>query len=505
MLVCYHHTDLDGMSAAYCVHTYKPSQIEDSANNYFACNYESKFDKHTAADEVFIVDISISEKTYPMFIEAVKNARTVTWIDHHATSEEVISNHYDELQGMKNLTYFVNGGGCGALLAYCYLHIPASEFLRIRQIDEGENYGFLFTHGTKQDPNAKGIVRLSAIKKAKGNKGQTICVDGINHEIIIPEWLKLVDDYDRWQKQYPETENFFFGTSAEDISFTCKDKNSDQIIFAPFWNYEKIKDIKTLITAGESISKYIHATYTRELSDTFEYVIDGTTFLCKNGRGNSYNFEDMIEKYAAVILFHYSAKIGKWKYSVYSHDKSLFDCSEFCKKYGGGGHFHASGFSTDKLIFTIGLEAKNKDDIIFLGGTCNGSEWRSKFIDTWKKYIENHKDLKDRKIELFNPIVEDWTPECQEKEDKVKSNACLNMFIITPEQKGAYSFAEAVECANSGSKVFFAIYDEHKQFDTDIIKSMDAIGVIIEKHGGIYEKYFEEDMDAIVRDVIASL
>ena len=505
MLVCYHHTDLDGMSAAYCVHTYKPSQIEDSANNYFACNYESKFDKHTAADDVFIVDISISEKTYPMFIEAVKNARTVTWIDHHATSEEVISNHYDELQGMKNLTYFVNGGGCGALLTYCYLHIPASEFLRIRQIDEGENYGFLFTHGTKQDPNAKGIVRLSAIKKAKGNKGQTICVDGINHEIIIPEWLKLVDDYDRWQKQYPETENFFFGTSAEDISFTCKDKNSDQIIFAPFWNYEKIKDIKTLITAGESISKYIHATYTRELGDTFEYVIDGTTFLCKNGRGNSYNFEDMIEKYTAVILFHYSAKIGKWEYSVYSHDKSLFDCSEFCKKYGGGGHFHASGFSTDKLIFTTGLEAKNKDDIIFLGGTCNGSEWRSKFIDTWKRYAENHKDIKDRKIELFNPVVEDWTPECQKKEDEVKDNACLNMFIITPELKGVYSFAEAVECVNNGSKVFFAIYDAHKQFDTAMIKSIDAIGSIIEKHGGTYEKYFEEDMDAIVRDVIASL
>ena len=90
-------------------------------------------------------------------------------------------------------------------------------------------------------------------------------------------------------------------------------------------------------------------------------------------------------------------------------------------------------------------------------------------------------------------------------EDEVKDNACLNMFIITPELKGVYSFAEAVECVNNGSKVFFAIYDAHKQFDTAMIKSIDAIGSIIEKHGGTYEKYFEEDMDAIVRDVIASL
>ena len=81
----------------------------------------------------------------------------------------------------------------------------------------------------------------------------------------------------------------------------------------------------------------------------------------------------------------------------------------------------------------------------------------------------------------------------------------MNIFLITPEQKGAYSFAEAVECANNGSKVFFIIYDEHKQFDESSIKSFDAIGDIIKKHGGNYEKYFEEDMDSIVKDVIAAL
>ncbi len=39
---------------------------------------------------------------------------------------------------------------------------------------------------------------------------------------------------------------------------------------------------------------------------------------------------------------------------------------------------------------------KNK---VFLGGTCNESTWRDRVI-------------KDLKIDYFNPVVEDWTPEC---------------------------------------------------------------------------------------------
>ena len=40
---------------------------------------------------------------------------------------------------------------------------------------------------------------------------------------------------------------------------------------------------------------------------------------------------------------------------------------------------------------------------IFLGGTCNGSLWRNQIIPKLK-------------IDFFNPVVEDWTPECQEEE-----------------------------------------------------------------------------------------
>jgi hypothetical protein len=38
---------------------------------------------------------------------------------------------------------------------------------------------------------------------------------------------------------------------------------------------------------------------------------------------------------------------------------------------------------------------------VFLGGTCNNSKWRDILIPKLK-------------VSYFNPVVENWTPECQE-------------------------------------------------------------------------------------------
>jgi hypothetical protein len=42
---------------------------------------------------------------------------------------------------------------------------------------------------------------------------------------------------------------------------------------------------------------------------------------------------------------------------------------------------------------------------VFLGGTCNGSTWRDSLV-------------KSLKIDYFNPVVKNWTPECQAEEIK---------------------------------------------------------------------------------------
>jgi len=44
---------------------------------------------------------------------------------------------------------------------------------------------------------------------------------------------------------------------------------------------------------------------------------------------------------------------------------------------------------------------------IFLGGTCATSTWREELMTK----------LNTERVEAFNPVVPDWTPECQAIED----------------------------------------------------------------------------------------
>lgn len=72
---------------------------------------------------------------------------------------------------------------------------------------------------------------------------------------------------------------------------------------------------------------------------------------------------------------------------------------------------------------------------IFLGGTCAETTWRDELIEGLKNYD----------VEWFNPVVKDWTPECQAIEEDEKNNKCnVHLYVITPEMIGVYSIAEVV-------------------------------------------------------------
>ena len=75
---------------------------------------------------------------------------------------------------------------------------------------------------------------------------------------------------------------------------------------------------------------------------------------------------------------------------------------------------------------------------IFLGGTCASSTWRE----------ELQGKLDSDRIETFNPVVPNWTPECQAIEDYHRETDDICLYVITPEGEGFYSFVEVTDDSN---------------------------------------------------------
>ena len=114
---------------------------------------------------------------------------------------------------------------------------------------------------------------------------------------------------------------------------------------------------------------------------------------------------------------------------------------------------------------------------VFLGGTCNESTWRNELIPL----------LEEKGIEYYNPVVEDWTPECQQEEYRQKEICDVHLYLITKKMKGVFSIAEAVaSCQDAGKLTLFVLANFDGEFDEGERKSLDAVGNLIVKLGGAY-------------------
>jgi len=105
----------------------------------------------------------------------------------------------------------------------------------------------------------------------------------------------------------------------------------------------------------------------------------------------------------------------------------------------------------------------------FLGGTCNESLWREELIPQLK-------------INYFNPVVKDWTPECMEEEIKQRQECDFCLYVITPRMTGVYSIAEVIDDSNKRPEktVFcFLSKDEDRNFDLGQIKSLTQVGKMV--------------------------
>ena len=111
---------------------------------------------------------------------------------------------------------------------------------------------------------------------------------------------------------------------------------------------------------------------------------------------------------------------------------------------------------------------------VFLGGTCNESTWRSLIIPMLK-------------IEYFNPVVDDWTPDCMAEEIKQRKTCDIVLYAITPKMSGVYSIAEVVDDSNKKPKKTILILlrdDNSLHFDEGQWKSLNAVAQLVKRNGG---------------------
>jgi len=111
---------------------------------------------------------------------------------------------------------------------------------------------------------------------------------------------------------------------------------------------------------------------------------------------------------------------------------------------------------------------------VFLGGTCNESTWRDELIPMLK-------------IAYFNPVVDDWSPECMAEEIKQRKECDYVLYVITPKMTGVYAIAEVIDDSNKRpNKTFFVFLkkDGKNQFSKGQLKSLKSVAGMVIRNGG---------------------
>jgi len=109
---------------------------------------------------------------------------------------------------------------------------------------------------------------------------------------------------------------------------------------------------------------------------------------------------------------------------------------------------------------------------VFLGGTCAGTTWRDQLAMLLQ-------------VDWFNPVVDDWTPDCQAIEEAEKAVNCnIHLYVITSAMIGVFSIAEVIESACTPGKITI-LHVLPSGFSEAQVRSLNAVADMVVKHGGI--------------------
>ena len=131
---------------------------------------------------------------------------------------------------------------------------------------------------------------------------------------------------------------------------------------------------------------------------------------------------------------------------------------------------------------------------VFLGGTCNDSNWRDVIMPMLLK----------RGIEYFNPVVDDWNDECQAEEERQKKICSFHLYVITPKMTGTFAIAEVVDDSNKHPLgTILVVLEDNKfpitdgEFTEGQLKSLQAVKKMVKANGASVFDTLEQVANAI--------
>lgn len=166
----------------------------------------------------------------------------------------------------------------------------------------------------------------------------------IDRNVDEPYAIRLAGEYDIWDKRDPNADTLQYGLRACEPDFELL-LNNDGLYTNRVLEFGRVAQV---------YGSNMNASICR--NRTWLMLWEGLTFLCVNtAQFNSMLFaaKDVPKTgHDALLGFNFTGKL--WTVSLYhaSHRKDI-DLSEIAKKYGGGGHRGACGFTCKTLPFDL--------------------------------------------------------------------------------------------------------------------------------------------------------
>lgn len=307
----FHHNDADGyMSANIIYNSFDYETKKSITKDDFICmDYTKPFDMSIIklGEPVYIVDYSIPPEKMKTLLFAY--TKDVTWIDHHISAIDSYKAYPELLNSIKGVRF--DGISASAL---CYLYVN----------DKIVNTG----------DHTKDYYQM------------------MKNLEVAPLGISYINDWDVWNHFLNGSDKFMVALQAKLLKHSPMDSEWTDL-------GNRNEACTNLIKSGVVMDDF-KLSWAETFRNRYGFCIklDGHSVFCLNlGNANSTYFGDLIDKYDAVMTFCYNGEL--FNCSIYSNK---IDVSLIAKKYGGGGHKGASGFTFKDFSFITDKICGGKDE-----------------------------------------------------------------------------------------------------------------------------------------------